>query len=130
MEILFRAQDKVNLNDETLDVKCLKRGDVVVVVPDGHNWGTQELTNPIWRIVKAPILSEADVADFTDPEDEFETHPMAQRRKFMIDLDNLSLTPQFLAYLADDTRQEPTYTTIWTKVQLLALKKQRPTRKI
>lgn len=129
MDILFRTKDKVNQNDETLDVKCLKRGDVVVVVPDDHNWGEQELANPDWRIVKAPNLSEADTADFTDPEDDFDADPMSQRRKWMIDLDNINLTQEFIDYLNDDTRASPTYTSAWTREQLLSLKIIRPTRK-
>ena len=129
VDILFRNRDKVNPNDETLDVKCLKRGDIVVVVPDNHNWGKQELINPDWRIIKAPNLSEADTADFTDPEDDFDTDPMCQRRKWMIDLDNVNLTQEFIDYLNDDTRQQPSYTSVWTREQLLSLKIIRPTRK-
>lgn len=129
MDMLFRAHDKVNPNDVTLDVKCLKRGDIVVVVNDNHNWGKQELINPDWRILKAPNLSEADTADFTEPEADFDTDPMCQRRKFMIDLDNPNITPEFAAYLNDDTRAEPFYTTAWTREQLLSLKILRPTRK-
>lgn len=127
VELLFRSKDKVNPS-ELLDVKCLKRGDVIAVVADGWNWQRQELINPDWRIIKAPLLTEDDTLDFTDQE--AGDDPMCQRRQYMIDFSHPAITQSFLDYLADDTRSSPYYETPWTSHELLAVKVIRPSRKV
>lgn len=41
-------------------------GDVVVVVPDGHQWGREEISNPEWRIVRLPGVAESALADLME----------------------------------------------------------------
>ena len=50
MEVLIRVVDKGVADD------CSKAGDVIAICPDGWAWGTQELVNPDWRIIRVPIL--------------------------------------------------------------------------
>jgi hypothetical protein len=121
MEILLRVVDKINPNCPKLDSKCLKRGDVVVCVPDGHNWGKQELINPIWRIIRAPNLTAEQAEMFKDPEDnESET---SNRRDMMFNFDDPNLPQAFLDFIADDSRASPYYDTEWPEEPILALKK-------
>lgn len=133
MEALLRVKDKKNLNSETLDARLTKRGDVIVVVPDGHNWGKEELTNPDWRIVKVPAVTVEEAAPCLEPEDEFGSPswtPMSQRRKTMINADHVNLPQAFKAWLVDDTRAQPTFTLSITKQQFADIKALRPTRKV
>jgi len=62
-EILLRVVDKVNLEDAVRNRQASKAGDVIAVQLDGWNWGTDELANPEWRIVKLPGLAESDFND-------------------------------------------------------------------
>lgn len=49
-EILVRWTDNTHA-DPAKDAWCYKRGDVVVVMPDGHEWGRKE-GPPHFRVVK------------------------------------------------------------------------------
>lgn len=89
-ELLVRTVDKTN-DDPYLDAQLTKRGDVVVIVPDGHEWSEAERSNPHWRILKFPGVPESDLASLTAPEPE--TNPskpnrMRQRRNWRLDLDD------------------------------------------
>jgi hypothetical protein len=91
-ELLVRVVDKIN-TDFYLNTKCTKRGDVIVVRPDGWAWGSQELANPEWMILRLPKvpIEEAEAMlgseKHTDP-----THPSKtlQRRAVKLDVDRLS----------------------------------------
>lgn len=90
-EFLVRIQDKSNLADAYLDAKCLKRGDIVTIQPDGWSWGLAEINNPEWRILKFPMISIKDSQPFMAPE--FDTDPanpsyVLRRRGFAINIDN------------------------------------------
>jgi hypothetical protein len=91
-ELLVRVIDKVNADDPYLDVQCTKRGDVIVAVPDGWEWGRAELADPQYRIVKLPLVPLAVGESFLGRE--FNTNPsapsrMLQRRAFRLDVDAL-----------------------------------------
>lgn len=32
-----------------------RAGDVIAIMPDGHKWGSAELENPEWRIIRVPL---------------------------------------------------------------------------
>lgn len=71
-ELLIRVNSSSH-PDPAVDAGCYKRGDVVVVMPDGHRWGTQEGL-PVFVKVKIPGLSVATAMawlqerlDTTDP---------------------------------------------------------------
>lgn len=80
-EVLIRVVDKVHPTDAVLDRQLTKFGDVIHVAPDGWPWGSEELINPEWRIVKIPTLDPALVLDMMEPE---YTAPDAQGNKILI----------------------------------------------
>lgn len=89
-ELLVRVVDKVNVDDFYLNTKCTKRGDVIVVCPDGWLWGSQELANPEWRIVQVPDLMLEEAEALLAPERDVDPrHPSRtlQRRAFALNLD-------------------------------------------
>ena len=57
-ELLVKAKDGFNL-DPVKDLGRYKRGDIVVVMPDGHTWGTKECP-PDFLVVKVLGLSVLD----------------------------------------------------------------------
>lgn len=128
-EMLLRVVDKINLNDPYLDVKCLKRGDVVVICDDGWEWGSEDLRNPAWRILKLPNVSKSMAEAFLGPE--LDTDPanpsrMLQRRAFKFDVDNASLPLPIKAWLADVSRANPSFTAGLSAAQLLSFRAAKP----
>ena len=108
-ELLIRVVSKVNA-DPYLDAKCTKRGDVIAVVEDGWAWGTDELANPHWRIVRVTGVPAATAAAFISPEIEIDpANPslVLQRRGFSFDLSNALIPTVVKTWLADDTRAAP-----------------------
>jgi len=108
-EFLLRVTDKIN-SDLYLNTKCTKRGDVIVVCPDGWNWSVAELTAPYWRIIKWVTLPLADAE--TMLAEEKDINPLQpsrtlQRRWFKLDLSNAAIPDPLAAYIADDTRVKP-----------------------
>ena len=132
MQILLRIRDKINSDNLLLDAKCLKRGDVVTAVGDSHVWGSGELTNPDWRIIKAVNLTREATDSMVG--EEAETDPqnpnmMRQRRGFMFDFSHPGLPQAFVDFIADDTRAIPIYESDWLQPNIMALKIPRPTRR-
>lgn len=60
MELLVRVVDKAHPDDPVKHHQLTKAGDVIHYWPDGHDWGHEELTNPDWRVVRVPGLTEAE----------------------------------------------------------------------
>lgn len=67
-EMLVRVVDKRLPLDQGADVTLSKRGDVIVVVPDGWKWSKGELANPDWRILKWPHVSIDEASVLMSPE--------------------------------------------------------------
>lgn len=90
-ELLIKAIDAIHSNKDKDRRGCYKRGDVVVVMPDGHEWGKEECF-PKFVVVKIPGLSveagkkytESDY-DLSDPKGE----RVLTRRKYKLKLDSL-----------------------------------------
>ena len=125
-ELLVRVVDKVNA-DPYLNAKCTKRGDVIVVQPDGWPWGKDEQKNPAWRIVKVPGLSVIDASAFLGPEldtDPEQPSAVLQPRAFKLDLDHLPAS--IAAVLADAKRRNPTARAFMSAADLAALKLAKP----
>lgn len=63
-------------------------GDVIVAFPDGHDWTPTERTNPRWKILKCPEMSEAEAASLTAPElpKDLKAATQLQRRQFKVDI--------------------------------------------
>jgi hypothetical protein len=111
-EVLVRVRDKVN-EDFYRDTKCTKRGDVIVVAPDGWPWGNDELTLPFWRIVKLPNISVSEASTLLAPEvdtDPANPSKTLQRRAFKLDLSNVNLPQAVIDFLKDGTRSSPSIT--------------------
>lgn len=108
-ELLVRVRDKVS-PDPYLNVRLTKRGDVIVVMPDGHDWAADELRNRDWRIVKVPGLSmvEAEAMTVEEPHDP-ERSRMMLRRWFRLDVDSVDLPQRARQVIADDSRAAPTF---------------------
>lgn len=129
-ELLIRVTDKIN-PDFYLNCQCTKRGDVIDVRPDGWPWGTLDQTQPFWRILKVPALSVSEAAALLAPElDTDPLHPSRtlQRRAFKWDFDaaaalGVVLPPSLVAYLADDTRAQPSFTITNQMVSLANVRK-------
>jgi hypothetical protein len=67
MELLVRVVDKRS-DDKVNDIMLTKRGDVIVVKPDGHDWTERERTYPEWRILRLPDMTEAEAYSFISPQ--------------------------------------------------------------
>jgi hypothetical protein len=83
-EVLIRVVDKVNPTDPAKDQLCFKAGDVIHVAPDGWGWGSEEVTNPDWRIVKLPGFDPALLADLLESQTVVQgdvTHIVRKRAK-------------------------------------------------
>lgn len=121
-ELLIRVIDKVG-SDPYLDAKCLKRGDVVVVVDNGWLWAKEELTAPYWRILKLPNVSVTVAEAFLGAEFDIDpAHPSKVLRRRAFSLDLVNWTNQVLQWIADDTRAVPFRTANISEANLLALK--------
>lgn len=124
-EILIIAKDTPH-PDPVIDTKRYKSGDVVVAMDDGWQWGVEELTNPLFRIVKLPNIPLAEAEAFLGGQkDSDPAHPsrMLQRRAFGIDFS--SLPKAVTNWWSDDTRATPILTSNITVAQFRALKKQK-----
>ena len=107
-ELLVRVIDKVN-EDPEKDVGCLKRGDVVVVCPDGWGWSEKERKNSDWRILRVPY-TVGECQDLLTPQDDgkSEFDPTKSktllRRAAKIDLDDNKVPNEIKVSLEDDKR--------------------------
>jgi hypothetical protein len=124
-EFLIRVHDKTNPNSIYEDVRCMKRGDVVVVCEDGWPWSQKELTAPYWRIVKVPGMPMEEAQALTTPElGDINVNRMLRRRAFKLDVDNVNLPNAIRSWLADDTRAQPTLTVTLSRARGLKTLKQ------
>lgn len=91
-QLLVRAKDKVNPDDEVKHAQLTKRGDVIAVKLDKDAWWTkEEQTSPEWTILKADITDEAADALLTPelPPDLSKEYKMLRKRALKLDLDAL-----------------------------------------
>lgn len=105
-ELLVRVKDSPMTGDAAFDSKASRRGDVIVVMPDGWAWGSRERDHDFWRIVKMEGIP-VEVAEVllgqeldTDPQNPKQT---LQFRLNRLDLDHAVLIP-VAPDIADDTR--------------------------
>lgn len=111
-ELLVFVRDKTNPNDPYKDARLYKAGDVVVVVPDGWKWGLRELDNPDWRIIKIPNLAPAALQNLMDVGfnlGSLDAKNVLRRRSNRLDLAAIT-DAGFADFLADDKRQQPSFT--------------------
>lgn len=95
----MRVVDKIG-DDIYRDAQLTKRGDVIVVCPDGWAWGAEELSSPDWRIVRVPGLGMIEAEAMLAPETESsliaEPSPLLRRRMFELNLDAVPTGPRDL----------------------------------
>lgn len=104
-EFLLRVHDQVNLRNPFMNQRLTKRGDIIVALPDGWEWGPGETTAPFWRIVVADI--PADEALGWTAEEEYsdsaaDVDIVWKRKAMWMRLDRV--TGDFATWLAQDTR--------------------------
>jgi hypothetical protein len=66
-EVALVVVDKTN-DDFYKNCMCYKSGDIIEVVADGWPWGTQDLANPNWRIIKFPGVDPIAFKPFLSPQ--------------------------------------------------------------
>lgn len=115
-ELLVRTVSKVNPTNAHRDAKLTKRGDVIMVCPDGWGWCGDELKNPHWRILKWPSITVSEASLFMSREIQTATNPfvgiylpdpLLQARGYHLNLDHGKLPSGLRKYLDDETRKEP-----------------------
>lgn len=85
-EMLVRAVSSALLSDPVKDQRgCYKRGMPVVVMPDGHQWGTLERL-PTFVLIKFPLISAERVQKYIATQTELqlvngELTPVVTRRR-------------------------------------------------
>lgn len=66
MELLIKLSDNTH-SDPAKDLRCWKRGDVVMAMPDGHQWGAEE-GPPKFCVLKMPGVSVDKAQSFLAPD--------------------------------------------------------------
>lgn len=102
-EFLIKARNATHA-DPVKDARgCYKRGDIVVVMPDGHLWGSKEGL-PDFVIVKVPGVDHERARKYLAQE------PVL-RRRFRIRVDDVPLT------IRNQLRDTGQVTVTWTQVR-------------
>jgi len=118
-EILIRVKDKINKDDFYLNLQCTKRGDVIAVCPNNHEWGSEELRSPDWRILRFPAIPEEKFHQFLSAEIDIDiTQPSKtlQRRQIKFDLDTLDKIHS--DFIADDSRKDSIFISNFTELDV------------
>jgi len=87
------------------------RGDVIAAMPDGWDWSDEEKTNPAWRILKMPTLTQAEADSLLAAEENvsgLKTYTWTKRRSYLF-FEKQEMPYKFMRYLRDFTRQLPWY---------------------
>lgn len=124
MEMLVRTVDKTH-PDPLINCSMTKRGDVIVVVENGHSWGDKDKTEPFWRIIKCPRIDvEMARAALLGPEMATTNPPSRVLRShwYYLDLDGLVGLRDFIL---DDRRRSAFKVLNIDFNELLAFRKQR-----
>ena len=106
-ELLVKAVDANHPDPDTDHRGCYKRGDIVVVMPDGHQWGAGELDTNVFEVVKFPGMSVDDYLRMEQLEDlpnsaamkipalkrhiQEQPRNTAKRRRFAVDLNTQTI---------------------------------------
>lgn len=123
-EILIKAIDATHLNPVKNQRGCYKRGDPVVIMPDGWGWGTEETKPPIdggkFVIIKIPGVTPQQVHDAIHArwpglqhilESELQAGMVVRRRQLTF---NIDLLPSAVKNTLNRTG---TYTTTWAAIK-------------
>lgn len=98
MELLIKAVDAIHSDPEKDRRGCYKRGDVVIVQDDGHEWGRKE-GPPNFVVLRIPGAARALAERLTEEQDDDDTgtplpvvdgdQPRHRRRRWSVDLNAL-----------------------------------------
>jgi hypothetical protein len=86
-ELMICIQDRANEAERVKSNQLYQRGDVIVIVPDGHPWSEIERTKADWRIVSIPGVDPEALTSLVTPEQP--TRVDWQKRLVRLDLDSL-----------------------------------------
>lgn len=82
-EFLVVAQSATHADPDKDERGSYKRGDVVVVQPDGHQWGRLE-TAPKFVVVKVPDVTVEQARRFIEAEGATEVDPFTGTSRFVV----------------------------------------------
>jgi hypothetical protein len=99
-ELLVRVRDRAGHNP-----KLCGEGHVVVVCRHGWKWSRLEQTNPDWRIVRVPDMTEEEASTLLSSQKEHPEWFDCARRAFWLDPD--ALPADLRTWWLDDSRAEP-----------------------
>lgn len=94
MELLIAIVSQGTSPVAALDCQLFKAGDVIHYHADGGDWGSSEIANSNWRIVRVPNLStiQADALIASElPTDPHNPSPTLQKRGMTVNLQGLDL---------------------------------------
>lgn len=107
-ELLVRIQDNPLTGDAATDCQRTMRGDVIVAMPDGHDWTPRERQSPHWVIVKVPEMSLAEGEALASPELPQEGKRFHRKKAFHIDsslLPRVAEMREVITLSAEDVRK-------------------------
>lgn len=115
-EVLVFAVNKTHPDPIKDAVGCYKRGDPVIVRPDGHTWGIRETIPPRnggqFVIIKIPGAPVSKVEKYILPQkDDLEPTRDQRRRLWRVVVDELP------AAVRNQLRDTGTYTATWTQIR-------------
>ncbi len=101
----------ISVIDKGDQLHWVKRGSVIEVLEDGHDYGLDELNHPMFRIIKLPGVPLAFGRSFMGAEvgDPRYRHQLLGRQ-FTLDLDHPSIPADLQAHIADHNRMQSSYT--------------------
>lgn len=96
IDMMVSVVDKTN-KDAATDASCYKKGDVIDFALSGQQqWSPLELSSPNWRIITVDLTRSAIEALLGPTQATVAARQVPQRRKFFIDLTQLS--PSYFQY--------------------------------
>lgn len=112
-EFLIKAVDATHADPEKHARGCYKRGDIVCVMPDGHQWGRLEGL-PNFVVLKIPGVSHIKAAAYMESHED-RTDPVNTvtllRRKFRLRVDDVP------AAIKRELRDTGSVTLSWSQVR-------------
>ncbi len=99
-ELLIKAIDDGVFSDVAKDRRCYKKGDIVAIMPDGHEWGRKE-SLPKFLVVKT-LVSVEDMSRLVQSEyssliDRKRHAVVESRRRYMFDFESILPSSQLKA---------------------------------
>lgn len=87
-ELLIKAQEPWNNDDPKAPANRTRKGDIIVVKPDGWKWGKEE-NPPRFMVMQIPELKYEDAKKFEDPlvdDKDIENSIVLKLRKHAVDI--------------------------------------------